>query len=289
MGLGIYLLLGCSGKTTNQLEEQTQSSEVTKETISAKDKAKIEKMIYSIPSPVQAAILLEKTGARFDNTYMNDVSKVSSYQTTPQIALNIGVYGADLAYTNVYKKHVEALKYFSIVQKLGDKIGIGYIFTPALIKRFENNQNNQDSLISITTDSFTEVHSHLKKNQQEDLIALMIVGGWIEALYISCQIWEANPNKALATLIAEQKFSLNDVLEVVKRSPKVPELEKLKKDLTELQAIFNKIQATYSYEKTELKKEKNLAIIENQTKLHFNNDIIKKISKLTEKIRNSII
>lgn len=289
MGLGIYLLLGCSGKTTNQLEEQTQSSEDTKETISAKDKAKIEKMIYSIPSPVQAAILLEKTGARFDNTYMNDVSKVSSYQTTPQIALNIGVYGADLAYTNVYKKHVEALKYFSTVQKLGDKIGIGYIFTPALIKRFENNQNNQDSLISITTDSFTEVHSHLKKNQQEDLIALMIVGGWIEALYISCQIWEANPNKALATLIAEQKFSLNDVLEVIKRSPKVPELEKLKKDLTELKAIFNKIQATYSYEKTELKKEKNLAIIENQTKLHFNNDIIKKISKLTEKIRNSII
>ncbi|GIV44381.1 MAG: hypothetical protein KatS3mg035_1504 [Bacteroidia bacterium] len=126
------------------------------ETLSPKDKAKIEKMIYSIPSPVQAALLLEKTGARFDNKYMNAVTNVSSYQTTAQIALNIGVYGADLAYTNVYKKHVEALKYFSTIQKLGDKIGIGYIFTPALIQRFENNQNNQDSLIAITTDSFTE-------------------------------------------------------------------------------------------------------------------------------------
>ncbi len=288
---GIFTLMflwGCGGKTSTQLEEQTNYDQNT-ETLSPKDKAKIEKMIYSIPSPVQAALLLEKTGARFDNKYMNSVSKVSSYQTTAQIALNIGVYGADLAYTNVYKKHVEALKYFSTVQKLGDKIGIGYIFTPALIQRFESNQNNQDSLISITTDSFTEVHSHLKKNQQEELIALMLVGGWIEALYISCQIWENNPTKAIGTLIAEQKFSLNDIMEVIKSSPKVPELDKIYKDLKELLAIYNKIQASYAYEKTELKKEKNLAIIENQTKLKFNDADIKKISKITEKIRNSII
>ncbi len=286
--LVLMFLWSCGGKTSTQLEEQT-SNDQSNITISPKDKAKIEKMIYSIPSPVQAALLLEKTGARFDNKYMNPVSKVSSYQTTAQIALNIGVYGADLAYTNVYKKHVEALKYFSTVQKLGDKIGIGYIFTPALIQRFENNQNNQDSLISITTDSFTEVHSHLKKNQQEELIALMLVGGWIEALYISCQIWENNPSKAIGTLIAEQKFSLNDIIEVIKSSPKVPELDKIYKDLKELLAVYNKIHASYAYEKTELKKEKNLAVIENQTKLKFNNSDIKKISKITEKIRNSII
>ncbi|GIV44380.1 MAG: hypothetical protein KatS3mg035_1503 [Bacteroidia bacterium] len=41
--------------------------------------------------------------------------------------------------------------------------------------------------------------------------------------------------------------------------------------------------------KTELKKEKNLAIIENQTKLRFSDNDIKKISKIAEKIRNSII
>ncbi len=286
--IGVSIICGCGGKTSTQLEENIHDIQDT-EPISPKDKAKIEKMIYSIPSPVQAALLLEKTGARFDNVYMNSVSKASSYQTTPQIALNIGVYGADLAYTNVYKKHVEGLKYFSAIQKLGDKIGIGSIFTPALIKSFENNQNNQDSLISITTDSFTEVHSHLKKNQQEELIALMLVGGWIEALYISCQIWEKNPSKALGVLIAEQKFSLNDIIEVIKRSPKVPELEKIYKDLKELVAAYNKIKASYAYEKTELKKEKNLAVIENQTKLIFTEKDIKTISKVVEKIRNSII
>lgn len=282
-------MYGCGGKTSHQLEDSTSSNDSVAETLSPKDKAKIEKMIYSIPSPVQAALLLEKTGARFDNKYMNAVTKVSSYQTTAQIALNIGVYGADLAYTNVYKKHVEALKYFSTIQKLGDKIGIGYIFTPDLIHRFESNQNNQDSLISITTDSFTEVHSHLKKNQQEELIALMLVGGWIEALYISCQIWENNPSKAIGTLIAEQKFSLNDIMEVIKNSPKVPELEKIYEDLKELLAAYNNIKATYAYEKTELKKEKNLAVIENQTKLFYKDSDLKKISKITEKIRNSII
>jgi hypothetical protein len=287
LGLSVMILISCGGKTSQQLEGENSTHEET-ETISPRDKAKIEKMIYSIPSPVQAALLLEKTGARFDNKYMNDVSKVSSYQTTPQIALNIGIYGADLAYTNVYKKHVEGLKYFSVIQKLGDKIGIGYIFTPELMHRFEANQNNQDSLISITTDSFTEVHSHLKKNQQEELIALMLVGGWIEALYISCQIWENNPNKAIATLIAEQKFSLNDVMEVIRRSPKVPELDKIYKDLKELVAVFNQVKATYSYEKTELKKDRNLAVIENQTKLSYSNETIKKISKIISKIRNSI-
>lgn len=285
----LAIIYGCGGKTSHQLEDPTSSNDSVVETLSPKDKAKIEKMIYSIPSPVQAALLLEKTGARFDNKYMNAVTKVSSYQTTAQIALNIGVYGADLAYTNVYKKHVEALKYFSTIQKLGDKIGIGYIFTPDLIHRFESNQNNQDSLISITTDSFTEVHSHLKKNQQEELIALMLVGGWIEALYISCQIWENNPSKAIGTLIAEQKFSLNDIMEVIKNSPKVPELDKIYQDLKELLAAYNNIKATYAYEKTELKKEKNLAVIENQTKLFYKDSDLKKISKITEKIRNSII
>lgn len=280
------LLWGCGGKTSDQLQLE-DTNEYNK--ISDKDKRKIEQMIYSIPSPVQAALLLEKTGARYDNLFLNSTTKVSSYQTTPQIALNIGVYGADLAYVNVYKKHVEALKYFSTIQKLGDKIGIGYVFTPELIRRFEQNQNNQDSLIGITTESFTEVNAYLKKNQQDELIAFMLVGGWIEALYISCQIWEANPNKEIAILIAEQKFSLNDIMEILHTSPQTPEIKDIAEELKQLRKHYDHIKAAYNYQKTELKKEKKLAVIQNQTKLTYTDKDIKNISKTITKIREKII
>ena len=52
--------------------------------------------MFSIPSPIQTAMLIEKSGADYSKGFLNDAKKVSTYATNYQKALNLGVYGADV-------------------------------------------------------------------------------------------------------------------------------------------------------------------------------------------------
>lgn len=64
--------------------------------------AQTKKIFFNIPSPMETAALLKKTGAQYNGKILNDVNKVDSYTAASQQALNLGVYGADLSYASVF-------------------------------------------------------------------------------------------------------------------------------------------------------------------------------------------
>ena len=77
--------------------------------------------MFSIPSPIQTAILIEKSGADYNKGYLNDSKLVTTYATNYQKALNLGVYGADVGYVTIYDQSQDALKYMSVINKLSDE------------------------------------------------------------------------------------------------------------------------------------------------------------------------
>ena len=71
----------------------------------------------------------------------------------------------------------------------------------------------------------------------------MIVGGWIEGLYISTEVARTNDSPELRQRIAEQKLSLKDLIALVDSyNVQDPALEGVRTDLAALQVLFEEVE-----------------------------------------------
>ena len=173
---------------------------------------KSKQIFQSIPSPMQMAGLLKKAGAEYNKNVLNDPTRNSSYTAASKQALNLGIYGADLSYTSVYNNTHESMLFTAAAQNLAKQLNISSAFSQETVDRMEANQNNRDSLLSIISETYWEMDMYLKTNDREHISALMIVGGWVEGLYIATQVSRTNDAPELRQRIAEQKISLVDLI-----------------------------------------------------------------------------
>ncbi|MEM9053641.1 MAG: hypothetical protein AAGC47_16420, partial [Bacteroidota bacterium] len=166
----------------------TTSTEDEKEDTSEETTAQVKEILHSVPSPLDMASILKKSGARYDADYLNDIKSVNEYTTAQQQALNLGVYGADLSYASIFNQNQESILYLSCTKKLADKLGLSKAFNDEVIERMEMNVDNRDSLLSIISETYYNLDSYLKENDRDHISAMIIASGWIEGLYLGTQI-----------------------------------------------------------------------------------------------------
>jgi hypothetical protein len=67
-------------------------------------------------------------------------------------------------------------------------------------------------------DAYAKIDSHLRSEGSEGTLGLMLMGGWIEAMYLATQLAydPANPDPQVVAKIAEQKYSLISLLSFMK-------------------------------------------------------------------------
>ena len=73
-------------------------------------------IIENISSPVEIAALLKRVGAPFSNKYLAATDKAENLTAANQQALNLGVYGADLGYLNMYNRTSNVLNYLKLLR-----------------------------------------------------------------------------------------------------------------------------------------------------------------------------
>ena len=133
--LTIFLLTSCG-----DFEEKTTGISSEKEQVSINPEEKINLEIgnnfFSIPSPVQIALDLEKGNQAFSPDLLHNPEAFDSYNSDFTKSLIMGIYGTDLAYCAVYGKTTEAMKYFNAMKKMADELNAGYAINEALLERF---------------------------------------------------------------------------------------------------------------------------------------------------------
>lgn len=200
-------------------------------------------IFHNIPSPMETAGLLKKAGAEYDRNILNDVKNVDNYTAASKQALNLGIYGADLSYASVFNNTQESMLYTSCAQKLAKKLDVNAAFNEEVVGRLEKNRNNRDSLLSIISETYWHVDAYLKENQRDNISALMVTGGWVEGLYIATQVTKSHDTPELRQRIAEQRFPLVDLLELVKTySPDDAAIGSVLTDLEALQALYSDVE-----------------------------------------------
>jgi len=279
------LLFACGGDENTEAVVDENNVEVTDEQIIERAE-KAQKVFQTIPSPYETAMLFEESGIGYNAEILNPVENVSKYTTSLQQALNLGVYGADLSYANIHDQSQESMFYMNCSKKMADALGVAGAFTPEAIERIEENMNNRDSMMAIVSDAFWTCDGYLKENGQDNLSALIIAGGWIEGLYIGTRgLQTDNPNKDLMQRIAEQKYSLDNLLDLV-GSYDNDEINSIKASLERLKTSFNKIEVTENEATVE---EGDTPTIGGGSTLNYTPETINEIATTIETIRNEII
>jgi hypothetical protein len=223
-----FLLLFSISCNRNSKTEKEDTDEDTLEITEDFDQAK--QIFYSLPAPHEvASILIENQEAGYNGNILNPVTNAVNYNTNKSMALNLGIYSADLSYASLFEQNQTVINYMATAKKLATELGIFEAFGEETIKDLEANINNRDAIINIISETFMDSDAYLQENNRGEIAAMIIIGGWIEGMYIAVELSEkkTNENELLVSRILEQQLSLSlmvSFLETYKENQSIADL-----------------------------------------------------------------
>ena len=285
LALAAGALLWSCGGSTNKKGSRGEFDSAAEQSL----EKKMQDLLYNMPSPSEIPYLLEATGAEFNQTLINDRRKADSYASrSDKAALNLGVYAADIGYLSSYDKTQEAIDHLNACKSLADNLGIISTFDVELLKEFEANISNKDSLANILNRTVQKAEMYLKDDTRKKLAAMLVTGSFIEGLYISTGLIKSYPKNLLPDdarnlvltplmrVVLEQRQSVDELLTILADAEQVEPVPTLVTDLTALQA---------SYRALNIEEQ----IRNNKANLVLTDKNLAEITKIVEKIRSFIV
>ncbi len=247
--------------------------------------------IDNMSSPVEMAALIKSLDVKFSNKYLASTDNVEDFSTEYQQALNLGIYGLDLGYLNMYNKTNAVLDYISAIKTLADGINVGQFFDFATLRRLSQNDQNLDSLMYISVHSFNQMDRYLRKNKRSNLSVLMITGVWIEGNYLVTQVYKEVPHPELKEKIGEQKIVLDKLMLFLEVFKNDKQLQAIANDLKPLKEQYKDITITIQKgEPQAIEKDGTLVFIQNDVSIvNITDEQVKSIIAKTEEVRNKLI
>ncbi|MCT4602312.1 MAG: hypothetical protein N4A59_05275 [Marinifilum sp.] len=251
---------------------------------------KYNNILFSLPSPYQISLLLEKSEISYNKDLLNSTKKSGDYVDNFSKAINFGVYGSDLGYINIYKQTQDAASYFAVLKILSQEIGLYNAMDKPTVERIENNIENRDSLLVIVSNTYRKIDNYLKANKRENTGALILAGGWIESVYLLTQQIKDHPNKELIDRISEQKRPLENLIKLlVPYSNESKDYYFLVDKLIDLAYTFDEIEEQYKYVAPITDARKKLTIVKSKSDLLMKKEQLAKITEKVSVIREHII
>ncbi len=244
--------------------------------------------LFSIPSPIQTALLIQKSGISYDKAILNAGNKNGNYTTDYAKALNLGIYGADLGYVSMYNQTQDALGYLGAVKQLADKLGVSAAFDQATMKRINDNISNKDSMLVLVGIAYRASDAYLKTNKRTEISSLILAGGWIESMYFSMVAYNKKPTDEIKFRIAEQKQALGSIIKLL-ASHNMPDASELVKQLEDLNVIYQGITTKYNYVEPTTDEAKKTTYINSTTEVMVTSEQLINISEKVNAIRSNIV
>jgi len=268
-----YFVSSCKKekKTDNNITEIDSDSLAFQKKI---EEAK--EIFYSLPAPHEVAELLtnQQNDAYFDQTLLNSLDNSEKYTTEVAKAYNLGIYSADLSYASLFEQNQIVIKYMAKNKVLAEQLGIINAFDDETLNKLQDNINNRDQIMRIISENFMNSDAYLQENNRQDIGAMILLGGWIEGMYIAMKLTDCTTkNKKLVSSILEQKLSLELTVKFLEDYKNYDGLRLFYDDIKNLYEIYESIP-------TEIDDKGLLTTKES--------DFIK-ICKKIEKIRNKIV
>lgn len=283
---GIYF--GCQSETKNNIDNEIDQA-LDNDSEFADQLNKTKQVFYSLPSPIETALLLKRAGAKFNEDYLNSIDNISKYTTQKSMALNLGVYSADLSFVSMFDQSQLSVKYLSATKKLADELGILNAIDQSIFERMDSNIDNTDSLMEIISETFMNSDSFLKENDRTEIAGIVLVGGWIEGLYIATQIAKStDSNNEIIDRVIDQRLSLSTLMSLLEEYQNNSDVQSILNDLKEIKVLYDKINISSS--KVEAVTDSSgKTTIKSSTKSSYSKEDINALFDKAIALRNSIV
>lgn len=250
---GLLLIFSCnSDRNANKTNSENEL-----DSLIAMDSAVIEdggiRIFYNMYLSVEMSTLFKSINASFNKNLMNPYDKANEYEISGKKAVNLGVYAVDLSYSRAFDQIEYAGNYLKAMHKLATELGISEDRFYISVKRIEQNVSNKDSLVKIANELYSATESHLKNSDRASAAALVVLGGWTEALYIATNmVNKKQKDIELLERIADQKTSLKNLIDLLSKYkndknviPYLEHLNKLNNSFDTFVVEENNLEATY--------------------------------------------
>jgi hypothetical protein len=259
------------------------------------DKAK--KIFYSLPSPLETAMLIKSAGAKYDEELLNSQENVTKYTTNKALALNLGIYTTDLSFASLFDQTQTSINYMTAARAMAEGLDISDAIDNETMTRLENNLKYRDVVMDIISETFLNSSAYLKENERQDVAAIVLVGGWVEGLYLATKLVGNNDIKdnKLVDRILEQKLSFNIVQRMLDDNKEKASGEQNKdiidimNDLQPLKMAFDKVKVETTESQVATQKETNVTTIKSQTSVSVSPEDFKQIQLVVDNLRTSFI
>ncbi|MDD2548505.1 MAG: hypothetical protein PHD00_00270 [Bacteroidales bacterium] len=251
---------------------------------------KFENSLFPLPSPYLVSHLIKNQNISFYGNLTNKPGNTAQYTTSFKQALNLGVYGTDLSYTNLYEHTPQTIAYLNSIKKLTQELGLGSAFSPSFFESIERNIEHKDSLLVLLGQTYSKADSYLCESDRSEVVALILAGGWTESMYLLSQIAKETSSRELITRLGEQKHPLDNLIEVL--TPlyyKSDEYAELIDKFIDLAYEFDGIIYSYSYKEPKIDVENKTTYINSQSRVIISEYHLDIISNKIEKIRQLIV
>lgn len=285
--LSAFLMAGLSGCGSSNSDKDKDSDEFKNAEKSLENQ--IKDVVYNIPSPTEIPYLLQATGADFNPSLTNPLTKVDQYaDNKDKAALNLGIYSSDIGYLTSYEKAQDAINYLNACKTLADGLGVIGTFDIEILKRFEANIANKDSLTYLLDETIKQTDKFLKDENHNKLAALVVTGSFVEGLYISTGLIKTYPkdilpddarNTVLGPLmrvVLQQRESVGDLLKMLSAVEQTGPVASIISDLKDLEKAYQALNI-----------EENLK--NNRADLVLNDKKLGEVTTIVERLRKSIV
>ena len=178
----------------------------------------------------------------------------------------------------------------NVSKKLAIGLDLLAAIDQSIIDRLEANHDNRDSVIRIISETFLNSNSTLKEDNRPEMAALILAGGWVEALYLATQLTkDVVKDKDLVERIVEQKLSFGEMEKLLGVYTDNPDIAEVLTQLQPISQAFNAIEIVKSGIETITDEETGSTVLKSTQKINISQAQYEALKLAAANLRNSFI
>ncbi len=285
------LMAGCGSEKRKSGSDELSLSDSEMDAGILEDINSAKQIFYSLPSPLETAMLIKNAGASYNEDLLNSVDKTSDYTTNKSMALNLGIYTTDLSFASLFDQTQTSIRYMNAAKRMADGLGILDAIDNNTIEMLEENINNRDRIMDIISETFMNSSSFLTENERPALASIVLVGGWVEGLYIASNLVgdaDINGNK-LVERIVDQKLSFDIVMQLLEDNKDNIDVAEILSDIGDLKATFDKIIITTTSIQAVPDEESNVTVLKSKSTIDITPEVFRELQKKVNILRSNFV
>ncbi|MCU0409591.1 MAG: hypothetical protein MUD02_11645 [Bacteroidales bacterium] len=290
---GIFLMIFISACNWRPAEEEFRkpSFSTYSETADTETAVPVKNIIfYGVLTPVEISAIFDRLGIPFNSAALNPVTNRDLYLSSSKTAINTGIYGVDLGYLKMFGVGQDFINYLDVIRSMTYNLGIPEDIITLPVERIQGSLSDVDTIMAIVNTAYNQMDEHLRSTGRESTAGLIIMGGWVEALFLSTQLVydPAKPDPQVVQKIAEQKYTLNALISLLKNYYDDPVVVYYSKKLKYLKRYFDSYEISYRKDDLEIDLQKQV-LLSSGSEMTVTTDILNSIRDYVNKLRTEMV